>query len=272
MPQEPSRDPNPAEQASRYSRQTALSWMGVSGQRALSRATASVVGIGGLGCASAHILARAGIGRLLVVDRDVVETSNLHRQILYTESDVSQRLPKAVAAARRLRAMRSDLAVKPIDGDLTPDEMLALFEDSDLVLDGSDNHETRYLLNEASLETGTPWIYAGAVALDANSMTIFPGSGPCLCCVFPDPPEPGSAPTCESHGVLAPAPVAIAAFQSAEALKILSGRPDLAIRGLVHLDLMAGRMRRLSVDRDPSCPCCAGGLRPASRVPQENGP
>ena len=166
----------------RYSRQALLSWIGPDGQRQIAASSAAVVGLGALGCTSASLLARAGVRRLLLVDRDFVEESNLPRQILYTESDAVQRLPKAVAAAAHLGEARSDLVVEALISDLDPVLARRLFAECSVVLDGTDNFETRYLLNDASVESGTPWVYAGAVGETGSVMTVLPGS-PLACAV-----------------------------------------------------------------------------------------
>jgi adenylyltransferase/sulfurtransferase len=240
----------------RYSRQTLLPWIGPDGQREIAASSVAVVGLGALGCTSASLLARAGIRRLLLVDRDFVEESNLPRQILYTESDAIQRLPKAVAVAAHLGEARSDLAVEALSADLDAELARRLFAECTVVLDGTDNFETRYLLNDASVESGTPWVYAGAVGETCSVMTVLPGASPCLRCLFPLAPPPGSAPTCETVGILAPAASVAASIQAGESLKILSGRADLCSRGLLSFDLLSGAFSRVAPPRVPQCTCC----------------
>lgn len=241
----------------RYSRQTLLPWIGREGQRELGTRAAAVVGLGALGCTSAVLLARAGVGRLFLVDRDFVEESNLPRQILYTESDATARLPKAVAAAAHLGEARSDLSVEPLNADLDAELARMIFSECSVVLDGTDNFETRYLLNDASAESGTPWIYAGAVGTAGSVMTVRPKSSACLRCLFPLAPLPGSAPTCDTVGVLGAAASVSASIQAGEAVKILSGHSDLCSEGLLSFDLLSGSFSRVVHPRDPACPCCA---------------
>jgi molybdopterin-synthase adenylyltransferase len=241
----------------RYARQSALSWVGVSGQERIEDSAVGIVGVGALGCTSAALLARAGVRRLALVDRDFVELSNLQRQILFTEGDAEARLPKAVAAAVHLRAARADLEVEALDADLDAELARRLFAECDLVLDGTDNFETRYLLNDAAVEAGKPWVYAGAVGMSGAVAAVLPAEGPCLRCVFPVAPKPGSAPTCETAGILGPVAATAASLQTAEALKILAGRADLLAPGYLSFDLLQGAFTRVSAPRDPACPCCA---------------
>ncbi len=241
----------------RYARQALLPWLGEAGQARLETATAAVVGLGALGCTSSSLLARAGIGRLLLVDRDFVETSNLARQVLFTEADAAQRLPKAVAAEARLREARSDLAMEIFVADLDADLAGQMFARCDLVLDGTDNFETRYLLNDASVSSGKPWLYAGAVSTYGSVMLVRPGETACLRCLFPEAPTPGSAPTCDTAGILGPAAAAVAAIQAGEAIKLLAGRTDLCTSGLLTLDLMTWAFGHAPASRDATCPCCA---------------
>lgn len=240
----------------RYSRQTLLPWIGKEGQREIGSKAAAVVGVGALGCTCAALLARAGVGRLFLVDRDFVEESNLPRQILYTQADAAGRLPKAVAAASHLAESRPDLAVEPLNADLDGELARTLFSECAVVLDGTDNFETRYLLNDASVESGTPWIYAGAVGTAGSVMTVRPRSSACLRCLFPQVPPPGSAPTCDTVGVLGAAASVAASVQAAEAVKILTGRGDLCAEGMLSFDLESGSFSRVLKRRDPACPCC----------------
>lgn len=242
----------------RHARQTILPWVGPAGQESIARSRVGVVGVGALGCTAAELLARAGVGTLVLVDRDWVEEGNLQRQLLFTEEDARQRLPKVEAAAAALLRVDASLDVRKVDGDLGADEARDLFSRVDLVLDGSDNFETRYLLNDAAVESGKPWLYAGAVGTTGALMTVLPGRSPCLRCVFPRPPAPGSAPTCETAGVLGPLPAAVASLQATEALKLCAGREDLLAGGYLQVDLLAGRFHRSRFARDPECPCCAG--------------
>ncbi len=240
----------------RYGRQWALPWLGAAGQERIEASSAAVVGLGALGCTSASLLARAGLRRLVLVDRDFVEISNLQRQLLFTEADAEARLPKAVAAAEHLRAARSDLELEALDADLDAELARRLFAECDAVLDGTDNFETRYLLNDASVEAGKPWVYAGAVGMSGAVAALRAGDGPCLRCLFPAAPRPGSAPTCETAGILGPVAAVAASLQAAEALKLLAGRGDLLPMGFLSFDLLTGSFARVAAARDPGCPCC----------------
>jgi adenylyltransferase/sulfurtransferase len=242
----------------RYARQSLLPWIGAGGQDRIGKAAAAVVGVGALGGSSAGLLARAGVGRLILVDRDHVEESNLQRQVLFTERDWRERLPKVVAAERSLKEIRDDLEVEALAEDLGPERARDLFLRADVVLDGTDNFETRYLLNDAAVEADRPWIYGGAVASGGTVFAVRPGLTPCLRCLFPVPPAPGSAPTCDTAGILGPAAAVVGALQASEALKVLAGREDLCAPGLLTLDLQDLRVSRVSPPRDPECPCCGG--------------
>lgn len=261
---------------SRYARQTILPFVGPEGQERLAHAHAVVVGVGALGCASADLLARAGVGRLTLIDRDVVERTNLQRQSLFTERDAAEGAPKADAAARRLREVNSEIEIIAHVADLTPrnaERLLGVdvsvtLEDSTraapramAILDGADNYETRYLLNDFAVRHGVPYFYAGAVGAEALAMQVLPGraGAPCLRCVFPEPPPMGARRTCETSGVFGPAVAAIAALQAGDALKHLLGRGDLVAPTLTRMDLDRGviAQRSLADARDPSCPCCA---------------
>jgi adenylyltransferase/sulfurtransferase len=242
----------------RYSRQTVLAEIGPEGQQRLAAATVMVVGCGALGSVHCQLLARAGVGRLVVVDRDLVEESNLQRQLLYDEEDVARGWCKAEAAAHRLRRVNSRIEVEARAEDLGPGNVVALVADADVVLDGSDNFETRYVLNDACVQRGTPWVYGGVIGTVGMAMTILPGRGPCLRCVFPEPPGPGASATCDTVGVLNAAPVVIGGVQVAETIRLLV-EGEVHEPGLLSLDLWRGSWRTFRVSRDPSCPCCAEG-------------
>ena len=234
-----------------------------------------VVGAGGLGCVALDWLARAGVGRLTIIDRDVVEPSNLHRQVLFGEADARVRRPKAEAAADRLAAIDASVRTEAVVGEFEPGTAESLVTGGplgrpDLLLDGTDNFETRYLLNDVSVKHGVALVYAGAVGTSAMAALFDPGvgesggdggGGPCLRCVFPDPPPAASQPTCETAGVLGPAVGLAASWQAALAIGRLAGAGTTGRTELVELDPWAGRARRvdLSGQRDPACPCCARG-------------
>ncbi len=240
----------------RYSRQALLPWIGEDGQKRIEASGVAIVGLGALGSICAEFLARAGTARMAIVDRDLVEESNLQRQLLYTEEDRRARLPKAVAAERRLLKVRPDLKIEVLNEDLSAESVLHLVESYDVVLDGTDNFETRYLINDAAVSRKKPWVYAGAVSSYGSVMVIRPGDSPCLRCVFPTPPEAGSTPTCATAGILGPAAGAIASIEAGEAIKLLAGREDLCLPGLFTLDLGAMTLARVRIPRDPNCSCC----------------
>ena len=241
----------------RYSRQALFAPLGAEGQRNLLSAHAVIVGCGALGSLHAEALARAGVGRLTLIDRDFVEESNLQRQWLYDEADAADSLPKAVAAARRLQRVNSRVHIEPRPVDLNADNAAALLTGAGVILDGTDNFETRFLINELAVRDGTPWIYGAAVGAGCVLMPILPGRTACLACLV-DPRHNDAGPTCETAGILNVASVAVAAFQAAEAIKILSGRLEAVASRAVTLDLWGGRPRSVAVERDPSCSVCMG--------------
>ena len=241
----------------RYSRQILFPGIGERGQEALGRAHAVIAGCGALGSFHAAALARAGVGRLTIVDRDYVEPSNLQRQWLFEESDAAQMLPKAVAAERRIAAINSGISVRGVVADLTASNAAGLLGDADVILDGTDNFETRYLINDFAVSRGIPWIYGAAVGSYGLVMPVLPGRTACLRCVYPDPPA-GAQPTCETAGVLGPIVSAVASLQAADALKILCGRPELVRARITTIDVWDGGVRQIDgPPRDPDCPCCA---------------
>lgn len=241
---------------SRYSRQARFAPLGAEGQARIRAATVAIVGCGALGTVQAETLARAGVGRLRIIDRDFVEWSNLQRQFLFEESDAAESLPKAVAAARRLARVNSEVTVEPMVADLTAANVEDLFEDVDLILDGTDNFETRFLINDAAVHREIPWIYGAAVGSYGIKLAIVPGVTACLRCVYPEAPQ-GAQPTCETEGVLAPVTAAIAALQAADALKILARGADAVIGRITTIDVWSGTIRQLAPpSRDSQCPCC----------------
>ena len=248
----------------RYHRQILLSQIGPSGQERLSAAHVLLVGCGALGSVLADQLVRAGVGSMCIVDRDVVELTNLQRQVLFDEDDARQGVPKAVAAARRLQWVNSEVRVEPVVADVhagNVEELVGLGVSGrrvDLILDGTDNVETRYLLNDFAVKHGVPWIYGACVGTEGRVMTIRPPHTACLRCVFADPPEAGELPTCDTAGVLGPVAAAVASVQSVAAIKLLTGQADAATEALVTLDLWAGRFRATSLSdaRRPDCRTC----------------
>jgi molybdopterin-synthase adenylyltransferase len=242
---------------SRYSRQVRFAPWGIDGQERIGASRVAIVGCGALGTVQAEILARAGVGLLRIIDRDVVELSNLQRQFLFSETDAKDGTPKAVAAARRLAAINSEVIVEPMVADLSPSNIADLFENIDLILDATDNFETRYLINDFSVRENIPWIYGAAVASYGLKLAIIPTVTACLKCVYPEPPQ-GAQPTCETEGVLSTVTATIAALQTADAMKIL-GTSEKNIRATITtLDVWTGEIRQIAPpSRDPDCVCCA---------------
>lgn len=230
---------------------------GPAAQERLSGARAAVVGVGATGGAIADSLVRAGVGRVDLIDRDVPELSNLQRQFLYDEEDVRRGLPKAVAAAERLRRVNSTVAVEPVVADLGPRDALSLLGDADVVLDGTDNFQTRFVINDACASLGTPWVYTGVVGTTVHSFPVVPGDGPCFRCYLDRPPAPGAVDTCDTAGVLGPAVLVAAGLAAAEGLKLLAGAAGRC-RGLLVLDVWTRESRALGFAPDPDCPTCAG--------------
>lgn len=241
---------------SRYSRQSRFAPVGPEGQARIRAASVALVGCGALGTVEAEILVRAGVGRLRIIDRDFVEWSNLQRQFLFEESDAAEGLPKAVAAARRLARVNSEVVLEPLVADLTPANIGELLEGAELILDGSDNFEVRFLTNDFAVSSRVPWIYCAAVGSYGLKLAIVPGRTACLRCVYPEPPQ-GSQPTCETEGVLGPVTAAMAALAAGDALKLLALGPDTVTARMTTVDVWSGEIRQTAPPaRDPDCPCC----------------
>lgn len=243
----------------RYSRQIRFPGMGEAGQRRLLESHVTLCGCGALGTVLANALVRAGVGHVRIVDRDFIETHNLQRQILFDEHDVAENLPKAEAAARKLAAINSSVHVEPVVTDIDRTNILELVEDADLILDGTDNFEIRYLINDVAVKLGKPWVYGGSIGSHGQTMTILPGETPCLRCVFEAAPAPGEAATCETAGVLGPVVNIIASFQATEAFKILTGRKEQVNRELIYIDVWDNILRRIKIAPllgKVDCPCC----------------
>ena len=241
----------------RYSRQVLFRGIGAEGQRRLATARVAVVGCGATGSALASLVARAGVGTLRIIDRDYVEPSNLQRQSLFDENDAAESVPKAIAAARKIAAFNSEVVVEPEVADLTPANIASLLANSDLVLDGTDNFETRYLVNDYAVQQGVPWIYAAAVGSYGVTMDILPGETACLACVFPAPPR-GVVETCDTSGILNSAVNLVASLQATEALKLLVGARDQLRRTLLSFDVWTNQRSEISTARPrPDCQSCA---------------
>jgi molybdopterin-synthase adenylyltransferase len=241
----------------RYSRQILFQGVGEAGQEAIMRSHAAIAGCGALGSFHAAALARAGVGKLTIVDRDYVEPSNLQRQWLFEESDAAEALPKAIAAERRLKRINSAISVEGVVADLTAANIERFFEGADVILDGTDNFDARYLINDFAVRRGVPWIYGAAVGSYGLMMSVLPGATPCLRCIYPNPPS-GAQPTCETAGILNAVISAVASLQVADALKLLSGQREKVRSRIATVDVWEGTLRQIdAAERDPECPCCA---------------
>ena len=239
----------------RYLRQIIFNGIGESGQEKLLAARVLVVGVGATGSVIASTLARAGIGYLKIADRDFVELNNLQRQVLYDEDDVASRMPKAAAAAQKLRRINSSIEIVPVISDVNAENIEDLIADVDLVLDGTDNFETRYVVNDACVKHNKPWIYGGAVASYGATLTVVPHESACLRCVFTQAPPPGTLPTCDTAGVIGPLVNVIGSLASAEALKLLTGSGERN-RGLINIDLWENSFETFEIARRSDCICC----------------
>jgi molybdopterin-synthase adenylyltransferase len=253
-------DLNLKSQDDRYSRQILFAGIGRAGQSRLLESRALVVGCGALGSAQAEALARAGVGKLRIVDRDFVESSNLQRQTMFTESDASERLPKAIACANHVREINSEITVEAEIADVNHSNIERLIRDCDVVLDGTDNFSTRYLINDACVKHNVKWIYGAAVGSYGVTMTIQPHQGPCLRCVFPEAPPAASAPTCDTAGVIMPIISVVAAVQVTEALKLLTGHTESLHESLMQFDVWRNEWRRIGTrELAPDCLTCGLG-------------
>ena len=243
----------------RYARHLRLRVMGPAAQEHLAAATVVVVGLGALGSVAAGSLARAGVGRLVIVDRDLVEAENLQGQILYDEDDVAAGKPKAVAAAERLGRINGAISIEPRVVDLTARTIGDALAGAQVVVDGTDNFETRYLVNDWCVKHRVPWIYTGAIAQHGQVMPIRPGVSACLRCLLPELPPAGSYGTCDTEGILSPVSQIIANLEVVEALKLLTGQEDAVTKGLLAVDGWYGEIERVEVPRRDDCACCVHG-------------
>ena len=239
----------------RYQRQELLPQIGKAGQERLAAGRVLLVGCGALGCTIAEQLVRAGVKDLRIVDRDVVEWTNLHRQVLFDEAHARDGTPKAVAAGERLWHINSSAVVATNVADFHSGN-INYAVGVDVILDGTDNVDTRYLINDFSVKYGIPWVYGACVGTEGRVMPVVPGRTACLRCVFPDPPAGADLPTCDTAGVLGPVASVVGSLQAIEAIRLLVGGPE-AVRGrLWSADLWSGRTRTIEVERDPNCPAC----------------
>lgn len=239
----------------RYSRQTLFGPIGKNGQERLGDSSVAIIGCGALGTVLANNLCRAGIGRLVIADRDYIELNNLQRQILFDEDDIARRLPKAIAAAEKLHRVNSTTKIEALVEDINVDGIESLVQNVDLVLDATDNFETRYLLNDVCVKYARPWIYSGVIASYGVTMNIVPGDTPCLRCIFPEMPLPGTTPTCDTAGVLNGIVGAIAGVAATEALKLLL-QSDKVSRAMFWMDVWENTSERIELPRQPDCPSC----------------
>ncbi|MCP4606939.1 MAG: thiazole biosynthesis adenylyltransferase ThiF [Proteobacteria bacterium] len=245
----------PIDTNQRYSRHMLLPEIGEQGQELISKGSVLVVGSGALGTVIAETLVRAGVGFVRIVDRDVIESSNLHRQFLFDEEDASLRLPKAEVAVKKLGKINSGVKLQGEVADVTPHNVEKLITDIDVVVDGTDNVETRYVVNDACIKHNKPWVYGGAVGTAGMTMSIVPQVGPCLRCLFDEPPQPGVLPTCDTVGVFSAAPVVVGALQSTQTIKLLIGDTSGAGQ-LLQGDVWRGKFTQVEIPRQENCVAC----------------
>jgi molybdopterin-synthase adenylyltransferase len=244
------------ERDERYSRQVLFPGVGAEGQHKLRAARITIVGCGATGSVLASLLARAGVGTIRIIDRDYVEPSNLQRQSLFDEADAAESLPKAIAAARKIAAFNSDIVVEPHVADLTPTNIEALFDGAQLILDGTDNFETRYLINDFGVKNSLPWIYTAAVGSYGVTLNVLPGKTACLACIFSDPPQ-GTFETCETAGILNSAVNLVASIAVTEAVKLLVGADDWLRHTLLSFDVWRNERAEVVADKPrPDCHVC----------------
>lgn len=244
----------------RYSRQILFKPISREGQRKLLDSRVLIVGCGALGASHSETLARAGVGFIRIVDRDFVEFTNLQRQTLFSETDAKERLPKAIAAQNRLKQINSEIEIEAVVADVNFSNVENLIKDCDLVLDGTDNFQIRYLINDACIKHNKIWIYGAAVAAYGATMTVQPNVTPCLRCIFEEMPDAGSAPTCDTAGVIAPVINSISAIQTTESLKILTGNFDKLHKSLIQVDVWENDWRKIKLG-EPNIDCPTCGLR-----------
>ena len=243
----------------RYNRQVLLPFIGEEGQKKICASTAVVAGCGALGTVIANLLARAGVGTLRIIDRDFIEESNLQRQVLFDEQDCRENMPKAAAAERKAKQINSTINITGQVTDINPANVEEIIKGADVVVDGADNFETRFVLNDACVKHNIPWVYGAAVGSTGMTMTIIPGQTPCLRCLFETAPPPGMTPTCDTAGVLGAVTGLIGNYEASEALKILSGHREAINTRLFSIDLWSGEMHQFKIAKArevADCPCC----------------
>ncbi len=241
----------------RYSRQTMFPGIGEQGQIKLNNSSVVIIGCGALGSNSAMFLARAGVGKIRIVDRDFIEYHNLQRQVLFNEDDIREQLPKAIAAERHLRKVNSSVEIEGIVADANYTNIEKLCRGADVILDGLDNFETRFLINDVALKHKIPWVYGGAIASHGMTMTIIPGETPCFRCVQPIMPSAGTSATCETAGIVGTVPAIIGSLQATEAMKIIVGAGEVN-RGIITIDVWKGSFDHLKLEPRDDCPACRG--------------
>lgn len=243
----------------RYSRQERFIPIGAKGQVKLKESKVVVLGAGALGSTIINHLVRAGVGYIRIVDRDFVELSNLNRQLLYDEDDAKAYMPKVEAAKKKAEAINSEVEIDAVIADITSSNIESFVSGMDIILDGSDNFELRFLINDAAVKQGIPWIYGACISSQGLSYAIIPGKTPCLQCIMPNPPKPGQLATCDTAGIIGPAAVISASVQSAKALKLLVTRDYEAKQSMVSFDVWSEEYKTLDlIEKRDSCPCCAG--------------
>lgn len=255
----------------RYHRQILLPQIGQSGQERLGRSTVLLIGCGALGSTIAEQLARSGVGTLRIVDRDIVELTNLQRQNLFDENDVAEGLPKVIAAQRRLTKINSSIVIDPRLMDVDSANIEQLVDGADLIVDGTDNVATRYLINDVSVKHDVPWVYGACVGTEGRVATLQPGKGPCLRCIFPKPPDPQELPTCDTAGVIGPVASVVGSLQALAAIKLLSGNENAVGQELLTLDLWKNRIHAVSLADAKRADCETCGKRVFQFLDAKNG-
>lgn len=243
----------------RYKKQIILKDIDEVGQNKLINSKVAIVGIGALGTVASNNLVRAGVGKLKLIDRDYIELSNLQRQVLFDEEDIEKGLPKAVAAALKLKKINSNVEIKPFVEDLTKENIEELLGDVDIIIDGTDNFETRFLINDFAVKNKIPWAYAGVVGTNGMTLLIIPELTPCFRCIMEEIPAPGTMPTCDTAGVLGTVSNIIASTECTEVIKYLVGAKDKLINKLIYFDMWDGSYKTIGLEKDENCPVCGKG-------------